>query len=458
MKIVLSFSLFLIFLSSNLFSQNVLEGKWNGFISIQGQKLLTDFEIRKSDSSYAGSLDIPQQGAFGLPLIRAEMKSDSVFLEFNAGPNVGKFAGLISDKTIKGNYSQGMLSTPFEIIRGSDLEEEISTNSVDMILQNGDINIGGTLQLPRNGKNFPLVILLSGSGAQERNSNVFGFKVFEVLANELADNGIASFRMDDRGIGESTGNFNNATLEDLTSDVNAAIETLSNDENNSFSQIIVLGHSQGGIVAGKIGTESSKVDKVILMASTGLDLKTILRFQVEQAYGEGRFTEEDIEKEISLREGLMETIRDGGDVNAASENYSEHYFKMLEGLPKSETAQIPDLRAYAILQTNQLKTFFSVPQYQSLLFYDPLSDLEKLNKPTLVLFGDKDTQVPVDMNLEPIENALKKSGSNYQVKVFENGNHLFQVANTGQVTEYQALEKAFVPDFAKTIIDWINQK
>ncbi|HBX66164.1 MAG TPA: hypothetical protein DEG32_08390, partial [Balneolaceae bacterium] len=312
--------------SSALFAQQTIEGEWKGAINIQAQQLVVEFDIQKEAGAFSGTLNIPQQGAMGLNLTIVEQDGDSVRFAFFTGSGDGVFEGTFSsDSLITGTYSQGPASFPFEIKKQLTSDEPAPGQGTDLVIQGDGVEIGGTLVYPEGEGQAPLVILISGSGAQNRDSNIFEFKIFAEMAEHLKNNGIASFRYDDRQMGESTGNFINTTLEMLAGDVESIIAHLSEMNAYNFGEIVLLGHSQGGVVAGKVASENESVDQLILMASTGLPLKDILRFQVKQGFGEGIHDEEDVEKEIDLREELMAAIRDESGVEEAKKAYMNHY-------------------------------------------------------------------------------------------------------------------------------------
>jgi pimeloyl-ACP methyl ester carboxylesterase len=439
-------------------AQTSISGDWEGAINIQGQQLKIIFHVEGELGNYSGTLDIPQQGAMGLNLTRAEQKSDSVFFTFFTGQGNGDFKGILeSDSLITGTYTQGAAAFPFEVKKQRSISEPeaVLGEGKELIISTETVEIGGTLVTPENSENTPLVIMISGSGAQDRNSEVLGFKIFAEIAEYLQQQGISSFRYDDRQVGKSTGAFSDATLNMLASDVKAIIDYLNNIEGESFSEIIILGHSQGGVVAGKVADENQEIEQLILMASTGVSLKEVLRFQVEQAYGQGIYSEQAVQTEIQLREELMVAIRDDENIETAKQNYIAQYRGMIEALPETQKAGIPDIDALVNRQADQLVAVFGSPQTKSLLFYDPSEDLKEIDIPVLVLFGGKDTQVTEELNRMPIEEALKESGTEYEVRVFSEANHLFQKANSGQVSEYATLEKKFVDGFLGYVAEWI---
>jgi len=440
-----------------------LPGYWEGGISLQGTQLSIKTHFNKNEAGFNGTIDI--QGVT-LPLQEISVTdNDSVFFQFTAGPGLAEFKGSFeSDSTISGNYYQNNTHLTFKLKRYEQESDKIieSTqpdlpyNHEDLIIKNDSIDIGGTLTWPKNESTNQLVIMISGSGAQDRDESmqpVSDFKPFAELADSLTVNGIATFRYDDRGVGQSTGNFGNATLNILASDVDAIINNLTNRPNHNFEEIILLGHSQGGVVAGKVAAENEAVDKLILMASTGVSLKEVVRFQVQQAFAPANLDQALIEKEITARENLMQAIADDKNVDEAKEKYQQQ-FKAVQLAAGADSSRAS---ALAKQQANQLAATFQAPQTQSLLFYNPTDDLKELNIPVLVLFGGKDTQVTVNMNKKPIESALDEAGVPDKIKVFKNANHLFQQAKTGQVQEYGSLPSKFVDGFTSVITQWIKK-
>lgn len=455
-------SVIIILLSVNhLNAQNSLIGKWEGGITVPGGQLKIIFHIEGEADRLTGTIDIPQQGAIGLRFESIIQKEDSTELIFAAGQIKGMFSGKFESETsISGTYSQGGGETPFSVERVEiqDSEDNQIKNETEYIIKNEDIEIGGTLTLPEGELKAPLLIMSSGSGAQDRNSEIFEFKIFQIIAQDLAKQGIPSFRYDDRGINKSSGNFGNATLSDLVSDVDAIIGFFQNNEDHNFEEFIVLGHSQGGVVAGKIATENGAVVQLILMGSTAPSLSEILRYQVELAYENTPVERELIEAEIDARETLMKTIVDEGNVEEAELAYGKAYKSVLNGLPEAQRNSIPDIDGMVKNQMSSLIAAFSSPQMKSLLFYVPTNDLEKIKIPVLVLAGGKDTQVTISQNLEPIRKALETSGSSFEVITFPEANHLFQKAENGSVNEYPFLKKEFVDGFLDRISEWVLSK
>jgi pimeloyl-ACP methyl ester carboxylesterase len=458
MKLFLTTFLLTLMSASQIYSQNSLQGIWEGGITVPGGQLKIIFKIDKSVDGYSGTLDIPQQGAKGLNLDPISQTGDSVSLTFSIGQITGLFTGSFDSQTeISGSYSQGGPTTPFSVERTSlTTVPPKPENETDLIISNGEIQIGGTLTLPAGNVKAPLLIMSSGSGAQNRDSEVFGFKIFSDMAQRLAKEGIPSFRYDDRGVGESTGNFGNTTLDDLASDVEAIMAYFQNSSKNKFQRFALLGHSQGGVVAGKVAAENVAVNHLILMGSTAPSLSEILRYQVEFAYATSTVEKNLVEKEINARERLMKAIAFNNDIEEAKVGYNRAYSELLNALSDTQKNSIPDINAMVNNQTEQLAQIYSSPQVKSLLFYVPTDDLENINVPTLVLFGGKDTQVTITQNQSRIRKALEVSGAEFEIKVFDDANHLFQKANTGLANEYPQLDKNFIDGFLEYIIKWIT--
>lgn len=359
MKLFLTTLLLTLMSTSQIFSQNSLQGIWEGGITVPSGELKIIFKIDKSAAGYSGTLDIPQQGAKGLNLDPISQTGDSVSLTFSVGQITGLFTGNFNSETeISGNYSQGGPTTPFSVERTSlTTAQPKPENETDLIISNGEILIGGTLTLPAGDVKAPLLIMSSGSGVQNRDSEVFGFKIFSDMAQRLAEEGIPSFRYDDRGVGESTGNFGETTLEDLASDVETIMSYFQNDAINKFQDFALLGHSQGGVVAGKVAAENAAVDQLILMGSTAPSLSEILRYQVEFAYAASPVEKSLVEKEINAREELMKAIAFNDDIDAAKVGYNQAYSELLNALPDTQKNPFLILVPWSTIRLNNWPKF-----------------------------------------------------------------------------------------------------
>ncbi|QCK15596.1 alpha/beta hydrolase family protein [Mangrovivirga cuniculi] len=329
------------------------------------------------------------------------------------------------------------------------------SRSIDLVIKLENVSIGGTLIMPSNLKTNSLVIMSSGSGPQDRDETLEGFKIFKVIAEHLASKGIASFRYDDRGVGVSTGDFVNSTLDNHSKDLEGIMDYFKTKNKHSFKSFILFGHSQGGILAGKVAVENASVKKLILMAAPAVPLVEVVLYQVRQDYNQTNISNSLIEADVSAHNKLMWAIEDGKAIKEANQLFLQTTETILYEINSETKVDSSAIKEQAIAKAETYKMIYGLPSLTSYLYYDPASDLEKLSIPVLSLFGGLDYQVPIHQNKDVLENALLKSGAPYKFITFDKANHYFQEARTGKREEYAILEKNFVPDFLKKISDWI---
>ena len=333
-----------------------------------------------------------------------------------------------------------------------------NSTDVDLIIQANDIKIGGTLSIPTNFKTSPLVIMSSGSGDQDRDETLEGFKIFKVIADHLASKGIASFRYDDRGVGESTGDFVNSTIEDHSNDLESIMDYFKSSAAHRFNDFILFGHSQGGILAGKVAVGNESVKKVILMGAPSVPLIEVVTYQVRQDYEHTDLPKNIIEAVVSAHNKLMRAIEDDKNIDKAYQLFRQTTETILYKMSSAHDVDSVKIKQQAIAKADEFKMIYGLPSLTSFLYHDPSKDYEQLKVPVLALFGGLDYQVPIFQNKDRMENALLKSGTDYHFVTFENANHFYQKAITGSRDEYATLEKKFVVGFLKGISDWIIDK
>lgn len=332
----------------------------------------------------------------------------------------------------------------------------VQSYAQNFIIPNGDLEIGGTLELPESHqKGNPLVIMITGSGAQDRDETILGFKPFKKIADHLKKEGIASFRYDDRQMGTSTGDFSSATLDDLSNDVKAIMDYFQFQSETLFDDFILFGHSQGGIVSTRLAANDDRVTAMVLMASTMVPLKDVINEQViimQKAAGK---TENDIQPVLEFQEQAYETARK----NEGWDELKIEYQKLIENevakLPENQRQYIVDVESFANAQFSAQVTPLKSAQMRSLLHYDPVDDLDGLEIPILAFFGGKDTQVTPVQNETVFVEVCENDRMNCTNINFPNANHLFQPANTGFATEYATLPKEFVDGFLEEISEWV---
>jgi alpha-beta hydrolase superfamily lysophospholipase len=326
----------------------------------------------------------------------------------------------------------------------------------EVIFYNDSIKLAGTLSVPNGDGPFPGVVLITGSGPENRDEEVFGFKIFKIIAEHLANNGIAVLRYDDRGVAKSEGDHSKATSEDFADDAIAAFKFLEVQENIDNEKCGLLGHSEGGIIATLAYKKLRGIDFIIFMASTAISGDKIINYQVESLNKAAGKTEEEISEIIAVQNMLYEAIRNGSDLSELEEALIEITLKQIEKMTDEEKSFITDPVQYAKYQARI--TLFKVKNdwFKYFITYDPAPDIESISCPVLILFAGKDMQVPVSLNKDPMEAALMKDGvRNFDTFIFPDANHLFQKADTGMYDEYAKLPKEFVDGFLVTISQWI---
>lgn len=333
-----------------------------------------------------------------------------------------------------------------------------NSTEIDLIIKADDVKIGGTLAIPDNLKTSSLVIMSSGSGDQDRDETLEGFKIMKVISEHLASHGIASFRYDDRGVGESSGDFVNSTIDDHSNDLENIMEYFKTSKKHPFNDFILFGHSQGGILAGKVAVGNESVKKVVLMGAPSVPLIEVVTYQVRQDYEHTDLPENLIEADVSAHNKLMKSIEDKENINEAYDIFRKTTETILYKMSSAHDVDSLKIKQQAIAKANEFKIIYALPSLTSFLYYNPSKDLERLNVPVLSLFGGLDYQVPIFQNKDRMENALLKSGVDYHFVTFDNANHFFQKAITGSRDEYATLEKKFAGNFLDEISTWILDK
>ena len=410
MKRVLTIFTALALSAAGLFAQGI-SGVWNGELNLGTTKLAIVFHFEDGKCT----MDSPDQGAFDIPADVEFISADSVSV--SQKDMDAKYHGRLSDGKIKGRFSQRGLSLPLDLVPGNRVLSRPQTpagpfpyKTEEVTFTNGEATLSGTLTFPEgwNGrKKVPVAIMVSGSGLQNRNEELFGHKPFLVIADYLARRGIATLRYDDRGAGASKGNAANATTEDFMEDAIAGLNMLK--DTRKFNKIGVIGHSEGGEIAFMLASRK-QVDFLVSLAGPGVQGDSILLLQ---------------------------------NINALRK----------AGYPMTPTKE--QIRESIKAQKNPWLDFF--------IDYDPLVDIREIRVPALILNGEKDTQVEAAVNVPTIEKNLPRGRKgNYvskktKVKVYPDLNHLFQHCSTGQAEEYKLIEETISEEVLSDIAAWIRK-
>jgi pimeloyl-ACP methyl ester carboxylesterase len=323
-------------------------------------------------------------------------------------------------------------------------EEEVSYEN-----KRDGVKLAGTLTLPRGKASSPAVILITGSGPQNRNEELLGHKPFLVLADFLTRQGVAVLRVDDRGVGGSTGSVPDSTGENFAADVLAGIEFLKGRKGINPKQIGLIGHSEGGLVAPLVASQSNDVAFIVLLAGPGLPGEEILYLQGALILKANGATAEALARQRAGQEMMFSILKQEKDNTVAEKKMREGFDKQMAGANEAEKTQ-----ANQSFEA-QIKMVLS-PWFRYFLTYDPRPTLARVKCPVLALNGANDLQVPAPENLREIDAALKAAGNkDVTVMRLSKLNHLFQTSETGSLSEYVKIEETFAPVALKTIGDWI---
>ncbi|GGD15357.1 alpha/beta hydrolase family protein [Flavobacterium orientale] len=448
--------------SISSFAQDIT-GDWKGTLKVMGTDLELNFNFAKNNEDYIGSMSVPQQKAMGIQLTSVKFENNTldIFLEeatitYSAKLNennelVGKFIqrGQEFDLTLTRGFTEIIKpkrpqepKAPFNYA----IEEVTFENKQD------NVTLSGTLTYPKDKKSFPTVILISGSGPQDRNSEIFHHKPFWVIADYLTNNGIAVLRYDDRGVGKSTGDRKLATSNDFATDVEAAISFLKTKKQIDPKKIGLIGHSEGGMIAQIVASKDKSIAFIVLLASPGIPGNELLKEQAHRIGKAAGMTEEELVKAGKTNETIYNLVKSDlnhndlvKQINAVmSENLKENMLFQM---------QSPEEKEKTLTQQTQGIT---VPWFRYFMRFNPSDYIEKIKCPILALNGDKDLQVIAESNLTGIAEALKKAGNkNSTTKKYPNLNHLFQESETGKIEEYETIEQTFSPEVLQDIKNWI---
>ena len=448
-------------------AQQDLSGIWSGKLDLPNTvKLTIAFNLSKDEAgNYKATLDSPDQGAMGIPTESTTINNDSVRIEIPIikGYYVGKI--FYDEMKIVGKWNQAGSSFDLDVKKVDKLEkpnrpqepkESYPYNSEEVLFENEKDNVvlAGTLTFPKEGSNFPAVVMITGSGGQDRNEELLGHKPFLVISDYLTRNGIAVLRFDDRGIAQSTGDHSKATSEDFANDVLAAVQFLKERKEIDKTKIGLIGHSEGGMIAPLAAIQSDDVSFIILMAGPGIPGDSILYLQgalIQRAEGE---SEEKIKKSVELQRSIFKMVINSTDDEKLNKDLRDKFYEEYPNMTEEEKKEIGDPEVYLDMQ---IKTITS-PWFKYFLKFDPAPVLEKVKCAVLAINGENDLQVPPRENLSAIKSALERSGNNnFEVVELKRLNHLFQSSETGRISEYGQLEETISPLALQTMLDWIKK-
>nr|WP_315035140.1 alpha/beta fold hydrolase [uncultured Chryseobacterium sp.] len=321
--------------------------------------------------------------------------------------------------------------------------------------QQAGIHLAGTLTLPKKEGIFPAVVLITGSGPQNRNEELAGHQPFLVLSDYLTKNGIAVLRYDDRGTALSEGDFKSATSADLATDVESAVAYLKTRKEIDPKKVGLIGHSEGGLIAPLVATQSKDVAFIVLLGGPGIPGDKILQIQqrlIAEVSGVGK---EEIKGTEKINKKIFDIVKKSSDIEQLKTDLRSNLQKFLHENPDFKK---PDNMTADEFIHLQIETY-ATPWMQYFMRYNPVNTLKKVKIPVLALNGEKDLQITPKENLNAIKRALRKAG-NKDMTIMElpNLNHLFQESDTGSPQEYQKIEQTYSPMALKEVLHWLKIK
>jgi pimeloyl-ACP methyl ester carboxylesterase len=455
----------LTFAQTNGEKAQTLDGTWLGKLKFSGVEVRLVFNV-KTDANevLTATLDSPDQGASGLPIDQISLADGKAVLESS---KIGaRYEGTMNEdgSELDGKWIQGGVSLPLTMKRVDEvpkpnrpqepkkpypyIEEAVTYRNTG-----DDVTLAATLTIPREGGPFPAVLLITGSGAQDRDETVFGHRPFLVLADFLTRRGIAVLRADDRGVGGSTGNLADATGEDLARDALAGIAYLKTRKEIDPKRLGLIGHSEGGIIAPMVAVQSKDVSFIVLMAGTGVTGEQIIEGQIIRLLKAAGAEQAVIDQSLAIQRQICAIAKQETDVTTLKQKVRE---ALIESSAKLDDKQKQAL-GYSDADIDAKAAGAALPLFRYFITYDPRLTLRKVTCPVLAIDGALDVQVSADENLPEIEKALKAGGNrDVTTRKLAGLNHLFQTAQTGAISEYVQIEETISPPALETITAWIE--
>jgi pimeloyl-ACP methyl ester carboxylesterase len=432
-------------------------GTWFGVLSTPAGRLRISLMVaRDASGAITGSMTSLDQGNAKIPSTFS-LHTDTLVVAMPAAN--ASYAAVVVGDSLLGAFTQG-IAMPLRMGRGASApgtehpqepkgpfpyaSEDVTFESVH------GVRLAGTITMPPGAGPFPAVVMVTGSGAQDRNEELVGHKPFLVIADYLARHGIATLRYDDRGFARSTGHFVGSTSADFANDAEAAVRFLRGRPGIAGSAVGIIGHSEGGMIAPMVAARSKDVAFIVLLAGPGLPGDSILLLQGALIAKASGVPQAMIDQNVYVNRRMFDVLKTTPDSAEAAAKLSALSARMVETLPVAQRGEAASQLASSEKQSLD-------PWMRYFVTYDPRPALRKTHVPVLALDGSLDLQVPPEADLAAIDAALKEAG-NHDFKTVElpKLNHLFQTATTGAPNEYATISETFSPAALDLIATWIS--
>lgn len=448
---------------------------WEGEIDAMGTMLGFVVHLQRDENGTiaAATLDIPMQGVSDVALRDVTLDADSFKFTFAFPGAPAAMFDLKLDAVDKGravgSMSQGMATLPASARRlepgkapkGPSRPQNpvppFDYASIEVSFPGGGegVEMAGTLTFPPQGGPHPAVVLVSGSGPQDRDETLLGHKPFLVLSDALTKAGVAVLRYDDRGVGLSTGDFGSGTTDDFAKDAAKAVEFLRTRKEIDPKRIGVLGHSEGGLIAPIIANEC-KAAFLVLLAGPGTDGRTVLGDQMRAIAAANGLPEDNVNQQVKVQQLMLTKVMEGAPADDIRP-LMKRLIAVQTGEPEAEGEDLDKVAPDAMV--DQALAGLMSPWMRRFLQIDPVPHLEKVTVPVLALIGANDTQVIASINLPKIEAALEKAGNKDVTCLGIKGvNHLFQTSVSGSPAEYASISETMSPAVLRKVAQWIRQR
>ena len=432
-------------------SQAQIEGYWKGEIDLGAQKLETAFDIKVIESGYAATFDVPAQGAYDIPVDETTFKDGHLELKMNAMN--ATYLGVLKDATIEGEFTQHGMTFPLNLVKAEKKEQKktrpqdpqppfnYQIEEVTFVNEKEGNTLAGTLTIPEGEGPFPAMVLVSGSGQQNRDEELMNHRPFWVIADYCVRHGVAVLRYDDRGMGGSDGEVKNATSMDFSYDAEAAFDYLRNRKEINASKVGILGHSEGSIINFMVSARRPEVAFLVSLAGPSVTGIEVLKEQQAAILRASGMSEEMVQFSGNANAQMFDII----EASSSREEADSLLRQLVKGWGYNEEL------------TEQTVSQMTMPWMYYFLKYDPTEAIVKTNCPALLLNGSKDLQVIASQNLPGYEKIIAEHGkTNLTLRELPGLNHLFQHCETGSPNEYFEIEETISPEVLELIVWFVK--
>ena len=449
MKTKLNIAILLLLFAVPSFAQ--IEGYWKGQIGLGGQQLEMAFNIKAAENGFSATLDVPAQGAFDVPVDKTVFQDNHLQLTLSAMG--ASYSGTLKGEAIEGEFTQHGMAFPLNLARGEkeapkarpqDPQPPFNYRAEEVTFTNKKEGntLAGTLTIPDGDGPFPALVLVSGSGQQNRDEELMNHRPFWVIADYLSRRGVAVLRYDDRGMGGSTGEVLNATSMDFSYDAEAAFDYLLNRKEINASQVGILGHSEGGIINFMVAERRPEVAFLVSLAGPAVNGIEVLKEQQAAILRAQGMTEEMVQFSGNANVQMFDII----EASSSREEADTLLRQLLKGWGCNEEL------------TEQTVGQMASPWMYYFLKYDPTDAIVKTTCPALLLNGSKDLQVLASQNLPAYEKIIAEHGkTNLTLRELPDLNHLFQHCETGSPTEYVEIEETISPEVLELVVGFVKK-